>query len=168
DTIVGGQGDDTLSGSDGHDELRGGEGDDLLDGGRNNDLLIGGRGNDVLLGGGAADDLRGYAGDDYLSGGFGPDRLDGNKGDDTLEGGSMEDTFVFRANDGFDTVLDFEDGTDRIDLTALNLTGYGASVSSRVVETSRGVLIDLSETYGLSILLEGVAKADLSNADFLF
>nr|WP_269100143.1 M10 family metallopeptidase C-terminal domain-containing protein [Mangrovicoccus ximenensis] len=161
-------GDDTLSGSAGNDELRGGDGDDVIEGGLNSDLLIGGRGNDGLNGGFGFDRLRGFAGDDTLGGGAGADVLEGNKGDDLLEGGGGADTFVFRANDGFDTVADFQDGTDLIDLTALRLTGYGASLSAHVAETAGGVLIDLSGTYGLSILLDGVAAADLSNADFLF
>ncbi len=55
-------------------------------------------------------------GNDYMNGGAGDDLLFGQGGDDTLIGGAGADTFVFsmHADNGHDTILDFELGTDRI------------------------------------------------------
>ena len=49
-----------------------------------------------------------------LQGSPGNDLIDGKGGDDTLRGNGGADTFVFRAGDGDDTILDFQDGVDRI------------------------------------------------------
>jgi serralysin len=117
---------DFIEAGSGSDRVRGGDGDDLLIGGYGDDRLIGGnltsqRGDDDQLFGGVGDDiLIGRAGDDLLTGGLGVDRL---------WGGTGEDTFVLaqyaRLNDGNvvqdhseDRILDFEDGLDRIDVTA--------------------------------------------------
>ncbi len=118
DTLEGGSGNDTLEGNAGADLLNGGTEDDLLDGGINNDTLQGGDGTDTLLGGTGADDLQGGAGDDILQGNAGADRLDGGAGDDVLRGGIGIDTFVFEAGGGADTVIDFSDGIDRIEIDA--------------------------------------------------
>jgi len=88
----------------------------------------GGRGDDVLTGGNGDDTLKGRAGDDTLNGGEGNDRLKGGAGDDTLKGGSGDDvlkggrgsdTFQFNpanAQEGNDTIRDFEVGKDSIEL----------------------------------------------------
>jgi VCBS repeat-containing protein len=72
------------------------------------------------------DDFTGGLGNDMLSGGDNDDKLKGMSGNDTLTGGSGRDTFVFRPNDGKDTIFDFHIGTandtnaDIIDLSAFN------------------------------------------------
>ena len=61
---------------------------------KGNDTLNGGAGNDTLFGGDGSDTIRAGAGTDLLHG----------------EGGS--DTFSFGSNDGFNFVMDYEDGVD--------------------------------------------------------
>jgi VCBS repeat-containing protein len=56
----------------------------------------------------------GLDGDDILVGGSGNDTLVGGTDDDTLTGNDGRDTFVFTANFGQDTVIDFQFGEDRI------------------------------------------------------
>jgi Ca2+-binding RTX toxin-like protein len=99
--LTGGNGKDSLYGDDGDDVLRGGHGKDLLDGGIGNDELHGGTGKDSLDGGEGNDDLYGGRGKDSFN--FGP-----------LFG---DPTFV-----GADTIHDFEDGKEKIDLSATGLT----------------------------------------------
>ncbi|WP_205480338.1 calcium-binding protein [Sphingomonas arenae] len=72
----------------------------------------GGMGNDWLIGG---------SGDDHLVGLDGNDRLEGNGGDDLLVGLAGRDTFVFSGDPGHDTILTYQPGTDRIDLSAYNI-----------------------------------------------
>jgi Ca2+-binding RTX toxin-like protein len=165
DKLFGGSGRDTLSGGDGADELQGGSGRDVLFGGAGNDKLYGQDGNDVMFGdagddflngGAGADEMRGGSGNDGFYGGGGNDRIfgddgndtifgdggndriDGGRGNDVLRGGANSDTFVFQWAGGSDTILDFQDGLDRIDfsnlttvtsyadldITALNATSY--------------------------------------------
>ncbi|GGA07995.1 calcium-binding protein [Neptunicoccus cionae] len=109
DKLTGGAGKDKLLGNGGADDLNGGGGRDTLKGGGGNDLLNGGGGKDKLLGGGGKDDLRG---------GGGNDRLDGQKGNDTLRGDGGADTFVFAKKGGHDTISDFQDDKDTIELNA--------------------------------------------------
>lgn len=132
DRLNGGTGSDTLRGGGGDDTLHGAQGDDVLQGGNGRDLLVGGAGNDRLQGGGEADTLQGGAGNDMLLGGAGADRLMGGAGNDTLTGGAGADTltggagadvFVLtpRSSVGLqrDTITDFGNGADRIDLRPL-------------------------------------------------
>ncbi|WP_052055477.1 hypothetical protein [Myxosarcina sp. GI1] len=109
--------------------------DDIIKGFDGEDILFGRGGNDKLYGGVGKDKLWGNNGDDLLEGGAGDDRLWGNKGDDLLRGGkgndilrgnAGNDTFVLAAEEGSDTVKDFQLGVDKIGLadglTFANLT----------------------------------------------
>lgn len=78
--------------------------------------------NDILTGDGASNTLTGLAGNDTLNGGAGNDTMDGGTGADLLRGGADADTFEFNTGDGPDTIIDFEVGTDTIDLSATGLS----------------------------------------------
>jgi Ca2+-binding RTX toxin-like protein len=109
DHMSGTSGNDTIKGRGGNDEINGGAGDDKLRGGRGDDTIQGGDGNDTI------------------KGGRGDDQLKGGSGDDTLTGGKGNDTFQFNpanANEGADTIKDFEVGKDSIEL---NLKDIAAS-----------------------------------------
>lgn len=96
--------------------------------------LSGTVGNDRLTGTLLTEHLQGLAGDDRLDGGAGGDVLVGGLGRDRLTGGSGDDIFRFdNLADSFrtthasaaDVILDFTDGQDRIDLSALGFAGLG-------------------------------------------
>ncbi|AOY83543.2 DUF4347 domain-containing protein [Moorena producens JHB] len=106
DNLFGDKGNDTLLGGSGQDELYGGSGDDSLKGGDGDDNLFGEAGNDTLLGG---------QGQDQLFGGSGNDLLKGGQGDNILTGGAGKDTFVL-STAGKNTIVDFEDGLDLLQL----------------------------------------------------
>lgn len=96
--------------------------------------IIGTTGADALEGTANADAMLGQAGGDYLKGGGGDDFLLGGAGSDWLEGGAGADHFVFTTpgdsqtsalrSDGHkrmpDMVVDFQQGSDRIDLGAID------------------------------------------------
>ena len=159
--LFGGRGDDTIYGGPGgddtnSDDIDGGPGDDRLYGGRGDDTLYGGEGNDTLKGGPGADTLVAGSGDDMLFGGTGPDVLDGGIG---------FDTFIFAPGHGADTIIDFRNGRDLIDVKAFDLAGFDdLAISS----DSEGVIIDLTEQGGGTILLEDFDSANLDAGDFLF
>ncbi|MEM6381037.1 MAG: calcium-binding protein [Pseudomonadota bacterium] len=138
DSLDGGGGNDILSGNAGVDSLAGGSGNDTLNGGGGNDFLFGGSGADTLQGQGGNDLLQAGANNDFLFGGAGNDLLDGREGTDTLNGGSGTDTltggtgidtFVFAPAFGNDTVTDFQDDIDQLDLTAFNFASVGGALS---------------------------------------
>ena len=93
--------------------------------------------------------------------------IDGRGGNDTLTGGGGDDTFVFAAGHGSDTITDFADGEDRIDLTAFTgITGFG---DLAVTDAGGNVIIDLSsQTGGGVIKLENFDSANLDESDFVF
>ena len=148
DTILGGEGDDRIEGKEGADDLFGEEGDDTVVGGAGRDRLFGGEG------------------DDKLDGGTENDVIHGGEGDDELRGGDGADVFVFGAECGFDTVVDFADGEDRIDLSALE--GIEGFDDLQVDSYANTTVIDLTSYGGGTIRLEDTAADKLDAADFAF
>lgn len=134
-------------------------------------------------GGGGDDSLTGNNADNVLRGGGGLDTLRGGLGNDRLEGGAGGDVFVFGGlgeseayamrSDGRklapDRLVDFESGSDRIDLSAIDairateandaFTWLGAAAFTGVAGQLR------AEVYGgqLHILgdMDGDLRADL-------
>ncbi|MEM6383809.1 MAG: calcium-binding protein, partial [Pseudomonadota bacterium] len=138
DRMFGGAGDDISRGQAGNDFISSGSGDDTLEGGNDNDSLFGGFGEDTLSGndgndflqaGASNDVLFGGAGDDTLQGREDNDFLNGGAGTDSLTGGTGADTFVFAPAFGNDTVTDFQDDIDQLDLTAFNFASVNGALS---------------------------------------
>ena len=132
----------------GNDDLYGEEGNDTVDGGAGHDRLFGGEGNDVLDGG---------TGDDFLHGG---------EGDDTLTGGAGEDIFAFGAEQGSDTITDFTDGEDKIDLSGIE--GIAGFDDLEIATYGATTVIDLTCYGGGFVRLEDTADASFGAADFVF
>ena len=109
DRIVGNGARNTLDGRGGNDDLLG------LD---NADLLRGGNGRDRLFGGTGADVLQGQQGNDRLQGDLGADRLIGGAGHDSFVFTRFADSGI--ATQQRDVIVDFQRGTDRIDLSAID------------------------------------------------
>jgi Ca2+-binding RTX toxin-like protein len=89
------------------------------------DLLFGGRGDDLLRGGGGGDLLDGGSGEDTLVGGTGVDTLIGGTGGDVFvfgrglePGASSFDLDTGTGPGNRDVILDFQQGEDRLDLSA--------------------------------------------------
>ncbi|MCP9480757.1 hypothetical protein NNA36_02150 [Shimia sp. CNT1-13L.2] len=162
DSLLGGDHADSLKGDDGYDTLKGGKGNDTLKGGKGNDELLGGNGADRLEGGKGLDDLSGGGGNDELLGQKGKDTLNGGAGADTLTGGEAADTFVFTADGATDTITDFEDGTDLIDLDV----GFG---SLTIADVAPGEVHITHSGETLIVMDSGgtLTAADFSAADFI-
>ena len=142
------------------------DGSDILIDQSNSTRMIGKGGNDRLLGGEGDDMLEGGAGSDALMGEEGDDTLDGGADNDVLYGGSGDDTFVFQAGHGTDTNLDFTDGDDMIDLTAL--TDITAFSDLTITADGTTAVIDLTSQGGGTIRLEDTDVSDLDATDFTF
>ena len=154
---IGYENDDTYTTLGGNDIVFAEEGDDTIYGGEGDDYLVGGEGADTIEGG---------ADDDWLYGGEGDDTITGGTGDDTLTGGAGADTFVFASGDGSDTITDFTNGTDKIDLSAISsISGF---TDLTVTQDGDDTKIDLSSHGGGEIVLEEFTSTDLGAADFDF
>ena len=83
-----------------------------------------------------------------------------------LDGGEGDDAFVIAAGGGNDTVLDFGNGEDSIDLAAF------ADIQSvedlDIQQQDSSVVIDLSARGGGTVTLQEFDMADLMDAHFVF
>ncbi|WP_417493219.1 hypothetical protein [Maricaulis sp.] len=148
--VVGSDHDDFLQGKNGVDvTLNGGDGNDFIDGLSGNNTLIGG------------------AGDDAIYGRAGTDRIDGGAGTDTLSGGTDADTFIFSDGYGADTILDFEDGTDTIDLSGVSGMTNAAAVFNAASYDGANTVIDLGGGDTLTINGWNYA-AEMDGSEFIF
>ena len=186
DTLYGGRGNDALYGGKGDDILHGNTGLDSFDGGAGIDTAdysagtIAGNfdlstGNAVfsdgteklvsienIVGTQGANTMTGTAGANRLDGQGGNDTLIGAGGADTLRGGLGADTFVFRADDGIDTIEDFDDGTDKIRFEITDLEFSDLSITD-----DNGVAVISYDTDD-SIRLTNMSSSDLDENDFVF
>ncbi|MBR4903421.1 MAG: hypothetical protein IKZ53_02025 [Selenomonadaceae bacterium] len=105
-----------------------------------------------------ANSIIGGKGNDKLFGGSGNDSLWGGKGNDILTGGDGEDKFIFRAGDGIDTILDFNNGDE---LIIQNKYGkdldYKKAVSKAVFNDDT---LTLSVKGGGKVILAGIDAND--------
>lgn len=181
----------TLNGGDGDDLLMGGANGDTMDGGTGIDTARyanSGAGVTVNLvtnvnsGGDAAGDtltnienvvgsqygdtITGDANNNRIEGLNGDDILKGGLGNDALFGGAGADRFVYDTTVwGNDTIFDFTDGVDRIDLTGSGLTFSDFTV----VDTAFGIRLDYNDNGTIStIAIANLDPADISAADFIF
>ena len=135
DELFGGKGNDLLYGDLDDDTLFGGRDSDTLSGMYGNDVLSGDQGTDILTGDMGTDKLAGGAGDDYLFGGADRDTLVGGPGTDTMTGGDGSDVFHFaRSESGFDLIMDFASGEDRINYMLQPFDNYGITRGSLAPE----------------------------------
>ncbi len=170
DRIVGRAGDDTLKGGGGADTIKGGGGSDLIFGNGGSDKIRGngaadhirsGGGEDLVFAGGGADSLNGGGGADQLRGGAGNDTLSGKRGDDTLVGNAGADVFQFRASDRNDTITDFHEGIDRIEIQS------GAEAFAELTFSQLGA--DLNVSFGTgSVRLLSHNFDRVNDEDFIF
>jgi Ca2+-binding RTX toxin-like protein len=145
DSLIGGPGADILDGGGGGDYLKGGHGDDIyiVDGGdivteaagsgtdtiqASGDAVLGANVENLVLTGSAdsngtgndlANSITGNGGANILRGGGGADLLTGGGGADIFRYGAASDSTAA----AYDTILDFQSGIDKLDLSALNPTG---------------------------------------------
>jgi VCBS repeat-containing protein len=113
--------------------------------------------------------------DNILVGGKGDTTLVGNTGNDTLIGGSGHDQFVFTADSGHDTVINFTPGQDHINLdyvafTPGDINSFNSWLTSHSTVSGNDLLIDLNvngqDLHHDTILLKNVTLAGLHANDF--
>nr|WP_281403119.1 hypothetical protein [Sulfitobacter aestuariivivens] len=145
--------------------LEGGAGNDSLDSGLSSAVLMGGPGNDILF---APSQLNApdAVGHDTVDGGEGDDIIVGGAGNDLITGGPGADRFIFLsfADEGQDTITDFDDSADTV--TLFYQQGDAApDVADLLSQTSAGAVL----SYGISntVLLDGVQMAELDVSVFV-
>jgi Tol biopolymer transport system component len=142
-----------INGTDGNDSLTGTSGNDIINGSEGDDVLTGLRASDVLNGG---------DGSDILNGGKGFDILNGGLGNDILVGGLGNDLFVLGAGLGVDTISDFANSQDTVQLIN-GLTFGQLSISLG----TNGTLIRVAGSGEVLASLTGVAPNLIGSEDFI-
>ena len=94
----------------------------------------------------------------------GDDTITGLGGDDTLTGNAGDDTFVFASGHGADTITDFTDGEDTIDLSAF--TGITGFSDLTVAQNGNNTVVTVPG--GGTITLQDFTSTDLDATDFAF
>ncbi|MGE0204776.1 MAG: M10 family metallopeptidase C-terminal domain-containing protein [Hyphomicrobiaceae bacterium] len=173
DRIAGGNDSDTLlAGDAGNDTIFGGAGDDTIDGGADNDVLYGEAGNDTISGGAGSDQI--YSGGDndtidgggdadYILAGLGNDVIDGGMGNDTIFGEGGTDTFKFADDWGHDTIRDWLNGTEKLDVSGV--TGLDNFGQLTIYNIAGGVQVYFG---GNTITLSGWNTTHIDASDFIF
>jgi Ca2+-binding RTX toxin-like protein len=117
-----------------------------------------GAGNDTITGSTVAD---------FLVGGVGADTLNGGQGMDSLLGGGGADLFVFTDTPGNDTIVDFASGTDKIDLSAFDISLDDIMASTSGTSTVLSVDTSGDGVGDFTITLNGVTVAP-AGGDYVF
>lgn len=131
----------------------------LIEGGPQGQTLQGTAQDDLIYAGG---------GNNALYGGAGDDRLVAGPGFNHMWGGAGADVFVFRPGSGADQIMDFQRGTDRIDLSAFPML-YSLD-GMTITPTDEGAIIQVQgdvihiRTHDFRSLMPG----DLGMDDFIF
>ncbi len=115
--------------------------------------FVGSDGNDTIVGSeNDATDLilHGGEGDDYLVGGAGNDLLIGGAGSDVLDGGDGSNTFVIVANEGGDTIENFNSG-DKIIFANFGIPAPENGNIPSEVEVSRLIPEDENSDWVISV-----------------
>ena len=159
---------ENLHGSTRADILAGDLRDNRINGDAGDDVLYGGPGggDDLLLGGPGDDRLYGGIGNDTLEAGPGDDRLWGGPDDDMLDGGEGDDAFVITAGGGNDTILDFGNGADIVDLAAF--ADIRSTADLTLLQQDSHLVIDLSGQGGGTLTLQDFNESDITDAHFVF
>jgi hypothetical protein len=142
-----------INGTPDNDNLTGTSGSDIINGLEGDDVLIGLRASDILSGG---------FGNDILSGGKGSDNLSGGVGNDNLVGGAGNDVFVLGRGWGVDTISDFGNGQDTIQL--INSLTFG---QLSISPGTNGTLIRIAGSGEVLASLTGVAPNLIGSEDFI-
>ena len=120
--------------------------------------ITGGSGKDVIKGGDGNDYLYGDKGNDILYGDAGNDSLWGSDGNDKLYGGAGNDIFIYRPNEGTDTIYDCAAG-DMLKILKSNGTEGGSFTSS----SFDGKNLTLAISGGGKVVFSGVKANDTFN-----
>jgi Ca2+-binding RTX toxin-like protein len=174
--VEGGAGDDTMvvdsssaglkenGGSEGYDTIRSTVTYTLSDNVERLQLL----GNNNINGTGTSngDDLFGNDGNNNLFGLAGADSLHGGKGNDELTGGGGNDTFFFSNVGGHDTIEDFQNGTDHINLSAwTDIHDFNDLKNNHLTVSGNDLVIAAGNN---ELTLHNVSKGELDAGDFTF
>lgn len=129
-------------------------------------LILSGKDSITGTGSDDANRISGNAGQNTLFGLGGTDIINGGRGNDVLNGGAAADTFVFVTGTGHDTIADFQDGMDLIDITGIKSIKDFGQITGAMVQNGTGVDIALGDNDMLTI--QNITIDKLTAVDFAY
>jgi Ca2+-binding RTX toxin-like protein len=120
----------------------------------------------LTLLGGKDHNATGNSFDNLIRGNGGDNKLAGLAGTDTVFGGKGADTFIFHTGDGKDTVSDFKNGVDHLNLKSWSAITDFADLKAHHLTVSGDDVVIHAGTDSLTI--EHMSKAELDASDFVF
>lgn len=130
------------------------------------DRFTGDAANDRLIGDVGDDILRGRGGDDVLRGLGGNDNLRSIGGNDRLIGGEGADIYVFSTGSDRDTIVGFEAGVDKIDISRWAAIGDLSGLARHATNRDGDLWIAAASDV---LIIRDMQKADMgSGGDFIF
>ncbi|MDB5551378.1 MAG: hemolysin-type calcium-binding repeat family protein [Rhizobium sp.] len=112
----------------------------------------------------------GDSGDNHLFGNKGRNVLGGLEGTDQMTGGAGKDTFVFKTGGDGDSIMDFQNGVDKIDLS-----GWDTYTSFADIVAKNGLAFIDGNTHiidfngmGEELTIVGLKLGQLDKTDFIF
>jgi hypothetical protein len=100
-----------------------------------------------------------------LLGNAGKNHLDGTSGDDVLVGGKGADVFIFGTNHQSDTVVDFENGIDRFDVSDWSGIANPHDIKQHMSVDGDDLVISMGSD---ELHIKHTAKSEIDASDFLF
>jgi Ca2+-binding RTX toxin-like protein len=130
-------------------------------------LILTGKADRAATGNSLSNFINGNRGDNVISGGAGQDYIAGMGGNDRLTGGADADTFHFILHGGTDRITDFQNGFDKINLSAFNEVIDFADLIAHHISVRNGddLLIQLGDD---RIIIENTPLDTLSDTSFIF
>ncbi|MGV3553154.1 calcium-binding protein [Rhizobium sp.] len=130
------------------------------------DLILTGKNSIAGTGTDQSNHLTGNEGENTLFGMGGVDILNGGKGNDTLNGGAGADHFVFVTGTRHDTIADFQDTIDLIDITGIKGISTFAQIEEAMTQVGADVVIDLGGKDRITV--ENITIDKLTAIDFAY
>ena len=91
-----------------------------------------------------------------ITGGAGLDRIRGDEG---------ADTFIFERGFEIDIIYDFENNTDKLDVSNFSFRTFATDIAARIDVVNSKTVVDLGP--GDRIILIGIATNELDASDFI-
>lgn len=128
-------------------------------------IIIGNDGNNILYGYSGNDTIYGGSGNDTIYGGENNDIISGDTGNDLLYGGNGDDTYLFKLNDGIDTI---EDTSGKRDCVSFDSSVDKTQIA--IFKNGEEIIIDYGSSLGqdsIKVSNDSIERYELSDGSYI-
>lgn len=128
-------------------------------------IITGNDGNNILYGYAGNDSIYGGSGNDTIYGGENNDVISGDAGNDLLYGGDGDDTYLFKLNDGIDTI---EDSAGKRDCISFDSSVDKTQIA--IFKNGDEIIIDYGSSLGqdsINVSNDSIERYELSDGSYI-